>query len=231
MSKTILITGTSQGIGHALTKLLLINGYRVIGTNTTGIDNINENNYKSFSLNLANFDSIAAFENNFQLDNIKIDILINNAGIGPDLDFELPEETSFKKTFDVNVTGTTFFTEQMLQYLNIGGKIVNISSKMGSVDVCEKSDSVAYRMSKAALNMYTKILSNRLEGKQLVASVHPGWVRTNIAKSNVNGRLSPEESAQKIFQFITSDFKTGIFWNMETEAECTWQIFTHGYSF
>jgi NAD(P)-dependent dehydrogenase (short-subunit alcohol dehydrogenase family) len=217
-----LITGTSQGIGHALTKLLLINGYRVIGTNTTGIDNINENNYKSFALDLSNLDSIAAFEKKFQLDNIKIDILINNAGIGPDLDFDLPEETSFKKTFDVNVTGTTFFTEQMLQYFNIGGKIVNISSKMGSVDVCEKSDSVAYRMSKAALNMYTKILSNRLEGKQLVSSVHPGWVRTNIAKSNVNGRLSPEESAQKIFQFITSDFKTGIFWNVETEAECTW---------
>ena len=222
MSKTILITGTSQGIGHAFTKLLLINGYRVIGTNTTGIDNINENNYKSFALDLSNLDSIAAFEKNFQLDNIKIDILINNAGIGPDLDFDLPEETSFKKTFDVNVTGTTFFTEQMLQYLNVGGKIVNISSKMGSVDVCEKSDSVAYRMSKAALNMYTKILSNRLEGKQLVASVHPGWVRTNIAKSNVNGRLSPEESAQKIFQFITSDFKTGIFWNVETEADSTW---------
>jgi NAD(P)-dependent dehydrogenase (short-subunit alcohol dehydrogenase family) len=222
MSKTILITGTSQGIGHALTKLLLINGYSVIGTSTTGIDNINENNYKSFALDLSNLDSIDAFKENFQLDNIKFDILINNAGIGPDLDFDLPEETSFKKTFDVNVTGTTFFTEQMLQYLNIGGRIVNISSKMGSVDVCEKSDSVAYRMSKAALNMYTKILSNRLEGKQLVASVHPGWVRTNIAKSNVNGRLSPEESAQKIFQFITSDFKTGIFWNVETEAECTW---------
>ena len=138
------------------------------------------------------------------------------------LDFDLPEEISFQKTFDVNVTGTTFFTEQMLQHLNIGGKIVNISSKMGSVDVCEKSDSVAYRMSKAALNMYTKILSNRLEGKQLVASVHPGWVRTNIAKSNVNGRLSPEESAQTIFQFITSDFKTLIFWNVQTAAECTW---------
>jgi len=219
---TILITGTSQGIGHALTKLLLNKGYRVIGTNTTGIDNINENNYKSYSLDLSNFDSIAAFEKNIQSDNIKIDILINNAGIGPDLDFELPEEISFKKTFDVNVTGTIFFTEQILQYLNVGGKIVNISSKMGSVDICEKCDSVAYRMSKAALNMYTKILSNRLESKQFVASVHPGWVRTNIAKSNVNGRLSPEESAKKIFQFITSDFKTGTFWNVETEAECTW---------
>ena len=219
---TILITGTSQGIGHALTKLLLINGYSVIGTSTKGIDNINENNYKSFALDLSNLDSIAAFENNFQTENIKIDILINNAGIGPDLDFELPEEISFQKTFDVNVTGTTFFTEQMLQHLNVGGKIINISSKMGSIDVCEKNDSVAYRMSKAALNMYTKILSNRLEGKQFVASVHPGWVRTNISKSNINGRLSPKESAQKIFEFITSDFKTGTFWNVETEAECTW---------
>jgi len=220
--KTILITGTSQGIGHALTKLLLMNGYRVIGTSTTGIDNINENNYKSYSLDLSNSDSIAAFEKNFQTENIKIDILINNAGIGPDLDFQLPEEISFQKTFDVNVTGTTFFTEQMLQHLNVEGKIINISSKMGSIDVCEKNDSVAYRMSKAALNMYTKILSNRLEGKQFVASVHPGWVRTNISKSNINGRLSPEESAQKIFEFISSDFKTGTFWNVETEAECTW---------
>ena len=222
MMKTILITGTSQGIGHALTKLLLMNGYRVIGTSTTGIDNINENNYKSYSLDLSNSDSIAAFEKNFQTENIKIDILINNAGIGPDLDFQLPEEISFQKTFDVNVTGTTFFTEQMLQHLNVEGKIINISSKMGSINVCEKNDSVAYRMSKAALNMYTKILSNRLEGKQFVASVHPGWVRTNISKSNINGRLSPEESAQKIFEFISSDFKTGTFWNVETEAECTW---------
>jgi len=222
MSKSVLITGTSQGIGHALTKLLLINGYSVIGTSTTGIDNINENNYKSCSLDLSNLDSITAFEKNLQIENIKIDILINNAGIGPDLDFELPEGISFQKTFDVNVTGTTFFTEQMLQHLNVGGKIINISSKMGSIDVCEKNDSVAYRMSKAALNMYTKILSNRLEGKQFVASVHPGWVRTNISKSNINGRLSPEESAQKIFQFITRDFKTGTFWNVETEAECTW---------
>ena len=222
MSKTILLTGTSQGIGHSLTKLLLINGYSVIGTSTTGIDNINENNYKSFALDLSNLDSIAAFEKKFQSDNIRIDILINNAGIGPDLDFELPEANSFQKTFDVNVTGTTLFTEQMLQHLKIGGKIINISSKMGSIDVCEKNDSVAYRMSKAALNMYTKILSNRLEGKKFVPSVHPGWVRTNIAKSNVNGRLSPEESAQKIFEFISRDFKTGTFWNVETEAECAW---------
>ena len=62
----------------------------------------------------------------------------------------------------------------------------------------------------------------RLVGKQLVAAVHPGWVRTNIAKRNIHGRLLPAESAQKIVEFITSDFKSGIFWNVETEAECRW---------
>jgi len=222
MSETVLITGTSRGIGNALAKLLLIKGYNVIGTNTTGIDNINENNFKVFALDLSNLESIPAFEKNLQIENIKVEILINNAGIGPDLDFELPEEISFKKTFDVNVNGTTFFTEQMQQHLTEGGKIINISSKMGSIDVCEKNDSVAYRMSKAALNMYTKILSNRLAGKQLVGSVHPGWVRTNLTKSNIHGRLSSEESAQKIVEFITSDFKSGTFWNVETQAECRW---------
>lgn len=134
----------------------------------------------------------------------------------------MPEEITFRQTFDVNVIGTTFFAERMCKYLNVHGKIINISSKMGSIGMCELTDSVAYRMSKAALNMYTKILTNRLIGKQFVASVHPGWVRTTIAKSNVNGRLSAEESAQRIFDFVISDFKTGIFWNVETQSECTW---------
>lgn len=135
---------------------------------------------------------------------------------------EYPEENSFKQTFDVNVIGTTFFTEQICNYIAVNGKIINISSKMGSIDLCELTDSVAYRMSKAALNMYTKILTNRLRGKQSVASIHPGWVRTTIAKSNVNGRLSAEESAQRIYEFVVSDFRTGIFWNVETQTECSW---------
>jgi hypothetical protein len=52
--------------------------------------------------------------------------------------------------------------------------------------------------------------------------VHLGWVRTNIAKSNINGRFSPEESAQKNVEFIASDFNSGIFWNVETDEACIW---------
>ena len=126
-------------------------------------------------------------------------------------------------TFDVNVIGTTFLTESLVENINNDGKIINVSSKMGSIGLCERIDSVAYRMSKSALNMYTKILSNRLSGKIKVASIHPGWVRTTIAESNITeGRLSTEESANGIFNFVISEFRTGMFWDIETETECNW---------
>ena len=94
---------------------------------------------------------------------------------------------------------------------------------MGSLDVCELTDSVAYRMSKSALNMYTKILSNRLKGEIKVASIHPGWVKTTIVESNMkNGRLTPEESANNIYNFIKSNFNNGTYWNSENETELLW---------
>lgn len=221
--KTVFITGTSKGIGYALAKVFLGHGFKVIGTCRSGfINDFKGQNFETLPLDLSDFGSICQIEQKIRDKNILLDIVINNAGIGSDLDFEFPEENTFKQTFDVNVIGTTFFTEQICKYIKPNGKIINISSKMGSIDLCELTDSVAYRMSKTALNMYTKILTNRLKGKQSVAAVHPGWVRTTLAESNVNGRLSPEESAKRIYGFATSDFRTGIFWNVETQSECKW---------
>jgi hypothetical protein len=59
--------------------------------------------------------------------------------------------------------------------------------------------------------------------KQTIATIHPGWVRTTIAKDNiVNGRLSTEESAIKIIEFVTSNFETGIFWDIEDDRKLDW---------
>jgi NAD(P)-dependent dehydrogenase (short-subunit alcohol dehydrogenase family) len=224
MNKTIVITGVSKGIGFALTQQFLNNGYFVIGTSRTGeIENLSHPNFTALKLDLSKEETIFKFDKILENKNIKIDFLINNAGIGPDLDTIKPELESFKQTFDVNVTGTVFFTELLWKYINVGGKIINISSKMGSIELCERIDSIAYRMSKTALNMYTKILTNRLLGKQTIATIHPGWVRTTIAKDNIiNGRLSTDESAFKIFNFVTNDFETGIFWDIEAERKTEW---------
>ena len=224
MSKTVLITGASKGIGFALANIFLLNGFKVIGTSRSGkIGAIEHDNFEVLELDLSEFKNIELFTKGFNLKGRKIDILINNAGIGPDLDFINPDEITFKQTFDVNVMGTTFFTESLIENINNEGKIINISSKMGSIALCERIDSVAYRMSKTALNMYTKILSNRLLGKIKVAAAHPGWVKTTIAKTNITeGRLSPEESAKEVYSFVISDFRSGIFWDVETQTESDW---------
>lgn len=223
MNKIAIVTGASKGIGLALSKKLLENSYVVIGSSRNGIiKSISHQKFQSVELDLSNKESINQFAKWIDLKDIKIDMLINNAGIGPDLETQYPEETSFDQTFDVNVKGTVFFTESMVSYIKQGGKILNVSSKMGSIEHCELSDSVAYRMSKSALNMYSKILSNRFNGTIKVASIHPGWVKTEIAKSNVNARLSPEESAGKIFQYIATQFKNGEFWDVESSLKLKW---------
>jgi NAD(P)-dependent dehydrogenase (short-subunit alcohol dehydrogenase family) len=220
--KNILITGASQGIGKALAELFLAQGYQVIGTSRSGNIEISHPAFEALALDLTQMDSITAFESQITSKGTKFHILINNAGIGPDLGTSFPEETGFDQTFDVNVKGQVFFTEAMIKHLNKGAKLINVSSKMGSIEQCVGTDSVAYRMSKTALNMYTKILTNRYAGQYQIASLHPGWVRTNISGDNSKGRYSPEESANMIYQFVSSNFKTGIFWNVETDSESEW---------
>lgn len=222
--KTVLITGVSKGIGKSLTKRMLAGNYFVIGTSRDGnLKEFEDKNFYALALDLSNPESIEKAHqiifDKFQ----RIDVLINNAGVGPDLGSYHPDRNSFLQTFEVNVSGTVFFTEPLIKLLPENGKIINISSRMGSMDECETSDSIAYRMSKSALNMYTKILTNRLKGKVKVASIHPGWVKTTIRESNlINGTLTPEESSESIFSFIESDFESGMFWNAEKGAKILW---------
>lgn len=223
MKKIVLITGASKGIGKALTEKLLKNDFSVIGTSRNGKIDIKHNDFYPLKLDLSKPESIEnAHKKIFNKFN-KIDILINNAGIGPDLDTDFPEIKSFHQTFNVNVNGTVFFTEPLIELITQNGIILNVSSKMGSLDICKETDSVAYRMSKSALNMYTKILTNRLSKKARVASIHPGWVKTTIAVDNIkNGRLTTEESSENIFKFLKKDFKNGIFWDAEDGIELLW---------
>lgn len=222
--KIVLITGVSKGIGKSLTKKMLADNYFVIGTSRDGnLKEFEGENFYPVALDLTNLESIETAQKTILEKFPHIDILINNAGVGPDLGNQEPDRKLFAQTFEVNVSGTVFFTEPIIKLIPQNGKIINISSRMGSMDECETADSIAYRMSKSALNMYTKILTNRLKGKIKVACVHPGWVKTTIRESNlINGTLTPEESAARIFSFIKSDFESGMFWNAEKEAKILW---------
>ena len=199
INKIVLITGANSGIGNALAAKLLTENYFVIGTSRNGkIENIQSENFFVVALDLTNQTSIENANSIIRSTFAGIDILINNAGIAPDLDKTQPDLESLKLTFETNVFGLVSFTETILELVNPNGKILNISSIMASFNSISKIDSTAYRMSKSALNMYTKTLSARLKHKQInVNSIHPGWVNTKL--STKGAPLTTEFSANGIY--------------------------------
>lgn len=223
MKKNILITGTSRGIGKALALKFLSQSATVIGSGRNIVPILaNYPNFFYIKLDLTDSESIINAVQQVKDNFNELDILINNSGIGPDLEQATTTQSNLEETLRVNLTGTILFTESLVKELKVNEKIINISSKMGSIETCKNSDSIAYRISKTALNMYTQILTNRVKHNLKIAAVHPGWVKTTIAPSNINGRLTPDEAAQKIYDFIVSPFSSGVFWDIETNQEIPW---------
>lgn len=223
MEKLIFITGASRGIGFALAKQLLDKGHRVIGASRTGeVAGLSHPRFEALRLDLADSQSIREVGKQLRNRSASLDFIINNAASGADLRMPRPEEASFRLTMDINLTGTVFITEALLPLLSPQGKIINISSKMGSIGLCKGKGSAAYRISKAALNMYTKILSNELAPTQSIATLHPGWVRTSISSTNSMAPLSADESAEGILDFILNDFESGAFWDVEDKRFLEW---------
>ena len=221
-NKIVLITGANSGIGNALAEKLIAENYFVIGTSRNGkIENIKSENLFVVELDLTNQKSIENANLIIRTKFNGIDILVNNAGIAPDLDRTEPDLESLRLTFETNVFGLVSFNETILDLVKKNGKILNISSIMATFNIISEIDSTAYRMSKSALNMYTKTLSARLKDRNIsVNSIHPGWVNTKL--STAGAPLSTEFSANGIFKLIETEMGTGNFWNAELQEKMLW---------
>lgn len=210
----VFITGASRGIGKALAEKFLKESYEVIGTSTSGMADIKNNNLTMLKLDLSSSKSIEECTKEFAKLNKKIDILINNAGVYTNNKDPVMRIDYLRKTLEVNLIGTIDLTERMLPMINKSGKIINISSRAGSithVGIKKNVDYPDYRISKAALNMYTKTLSIRLEEKGIiVASIHPGWVETDMGGKGAE--FKPYQSAENVYNKIVNLKETGQFW-------------------
>lgn len=222
IQKTVLITGASAGIGHALAIKLLEHDYKVIGTSRDGnIAGIANTNFITIPLELTETASVNQGRQWLAENDYRIDILINNAGVAPDINTNQPDMESLRATFDSNVFGLVAFTEAILPLINVHGQVLNISSQMGILNRPPAADSTAYRMSKTALNMYTRTLAARLKPKNIaVTSIHPGWVQTKL--SSKGAPLTTQESAAGIFHLLNFKMKTGSFWSAESLEELPW---------
>jgi len=212
--KTALITGISRGIGKALAEKFLAEGYFVVGTSTKGISDISHENLITMQLDLANLKSIQSCVEKISGLKKPIDILINNAAVilskeGNDDRNGINMET-LRQTLEIDLIGLIDFTLQIVPTMNQGGHIVNISSRQGSLNYVYEMKNPAYQISKAALNMFTRLLSFQLKDKIKVSSVHPGAVLSGLAARDAN--MQPEEAALYIYQTAISSSETGKFW-------------------
>lgn len=215
--KTVLITGIGRGIGKALARKFLDEAWSVIGTSTTGEADFSHDHLSIYKLDLASSASIVECSRGLREAGTRIDLLIHNAGVLLDEDETMLLPDRLRDTLEVNVIGTADFTEHVLADMMAGGHIMFISSTAGSLDLAGHLRShypmhyPAYKISKAALNMYMRTLATRLRKDGLIVSaVHPGWVRTAMGGDEAD--ISPEEAAQDIYQFAITSPETGGFW-------------------
>ena len=212
--KKILVTGASNGIGLVLTKKLLAEGLEVIAVTRSGeIPGLTDDKLTIIKGDISSEESIKEVAASLQKQSVKLDYLVNNAGVGVDLSDEIPTADLMRISFDTNTIGTVLFTEAMLPFLNEGSHVLFLSTAMALLRNVEPS-APAYRMSKAALNVYAIMLSQRLAGQNIVVTpLHPGWVQTRMG-----GETAPvtiEDSVNGIYKAITENTETGKFWNVD----------------
>ncbi len=192
------VTGGNRGIGFAIVKELLSLGEKVtVGSRKK--PEIIHGNMGYLQLDVANIDSIIEFSKKVE----PVDVLINNAGVLIRDNFPEVKEDEALYTVKVNTFGSLFVVQELYKQgkFSKNVKILNISSTAGSISTISGTNSIAYSVSKAALNMVTKVLSNILSD-YVVVSIHPGWVKTDMG-----GPLAPvlaEESAKGIIKLALS---------------------------
>lgn len=207
---TFLITGASRGIGLELTQFALEAGHIVYALvrepNKARYLNQAKNDYKDhLIIHQADVTSREDLERvKTEISSTTIDIIINNAGVMVDSDTHFAELAveQLIKTFEVNTFAPMLVTQVFLQNLKKSNapKLANITSLMGSIEDNSSGGYYAYRMSKTALNMFTKSFS--VDYPQITAlTLHPGWVRTDMG--GAQAPLLPRESARGLFKIIT----------------------------
>ena len=188
MQKVILVTGGNRGIGLEICRELAEGGHNVImGTRDLAKGKLVAREIGQSidvqQLDVTNEEQVTAIALYISMEYSRLDVLINNAGIGIGsngaIDVNLAE---VKKIMETNFYGPWRLTQALLSILNNSeeGRIVNISSGMGALDNLT-GGYAGYRMSKSSLNALTILMANELSGSSVkVNSMCPGWVKTDM---------------------------------------------------
>jgi NAD(P)-dependent dehydrogenase (short-subunit alcohol dehydrogenase family) len=240
MKKVILITGASSGIGKSIGEFLHHKGFVVYGTSRNP-ERIKNSIFPLIALDVRDVDSIISAVNSIITTTGKIDVVINNAGVGITGPLEEIPMEEIKNNFETNFFGPIEVMKAVLPQMRLqkSGLIINITSIAGYMGLPYRS---VYSASKGALELITESL--RMEVKPFgihITNIAPGDFATNIAAGRYHAPLiensdyqltygsvlkamdehvdsgsNPIEMAEKVFEIIQKSnpnihYKVGAF--------------------
>ena len=193
MSKVILITGGSSGIGKSIGEFLHHKGFVVYGTSRNP-EKVTNSVFPLIALDVRNVESIQKAVAKILSISGRIDIVINNAGVGITGPLEEIPTAEIKNNFETNFFGPIEVMKAVLPQMRSqkSGLIINITSIAGYMGLPYRS---VYSASKGALELITEAL--RMEVKSFgihITNVAPGDFATNIASGRFHAPLVPSSA-------------------------------------
>lgn len=209
-AQTAFVTGADRGLGLALVAGLLARGWRVFAgqyqpawPELGALASRFPTTLHLVPLDVTAVESAGAAAHAVSATVDHLDVLINNAGVTTPTSArsirEPQDYAEMQRVYDVNALGPLRVVEAFLPLTDRSAlkRLCFVSSEAGSIARSTRIQDYGYCMSKAALNMATKILFNHLHPAGYTFRVyHPGWIRSYMSGSKATvGDLEPEEAA------------------------------------
>jgi len=199
MAKVVLITGGSSGIGKSVGEFLTQKGFIVYGTSRNP-STIKKHPFKLLALDVNNTETISKAVTKIIKNEGKLDILINNAGMGITGPIEETPTDAMRKVFDTNFFGAIDVIKAVLPQMRKqkSGLIINVTSIAGYMGLPFRG---IYSATKGALEITTEAI--RMEVKSFgieVTNVAPGDFATNIASGRYHTPVFENSPYKKIYQ-------------------------------
>lgn len=206
-NKVAVVTGAGSGIGRALAQALAAKGCRLAlsDVSETGlaetVKELADAEVKTYLLDVSDRDAIYAHAEQVRKDFGQVNLVINNAGVALSASVREMTDEDFKWVMDIDFWGVAHGTRAFLPHLieSGDGHVVNISSVFGLIGVPKQS---AYNSAKFAVRGFTEALRQEMKLEEqpvAVSCVHPGGIRTNIARAARMGKSEDAEGLRKGF--------------------------------
>lgn len=193
-NKVVVITGASSGIGLCTAKLFAQKGYKVYGIARREFVC---DEFFCYSCDVTDRARVSEVLLDIYNKEGRIDILINNAGMGISGAIEYISEQDYDKIFDVNVKGVVLTSSLAIPYLRQSkGKIINTSSVASVVPIPYQA---CYSATKSAVESFSFALSQELKSQDIkVTCVRPGDTKTGFTQSRIKTEVENEVYGKKI---------------------------------